>query len=50
MSNQYYDMGFVGQKKNCDRCGLPFYKKDLKQQKGWLVCEKCYDEPRRYDR
>lgn len=43
-SGQYDKMGFRGPKKNCDICGLFFYKDQLVLNKGNWVCPKCDDE------
>ena len=44
----YYGQGFKGPKKNCDRCGLPYYKEtELRKQRGLWLCivgAECYDD------
>ena len=43
-SGQYDQMGFRSPKKNCDICGLTFYKDQLVINRGKWVCSNCDDE------
>lgn len=35
---------FEGELKDCAICGFTYHKKDLKEQRGKLVCDKCLDD------
>mgnify|MGYP001590470607 FL=1 len=30
---------------DCDRCGFTFKRVELLEQKGYLVCDECFDDP-----
>ena len=43
MKKQQKPAWYKGKRKDCDRCGQEYPKKELKGQKGLLVCKYCFD-------